>query len=187
VEAKAKAMIEALGPLRPAIPGLGIGRRSDPAFGVAARTVAAPRAKAEARRPVHLAVIVGLSAGAYAASLAGVTALQAATDRTVSDGYAPTSEAADLLRTNHDQLETRLAAAAAAYDKAAAVYGGLSGNLKAYETQLQALAKQVASVKGNATWVPPAAGGLPSVGRAAAPAAKPASHATTCASGKTCP
>lgn len=181
-------MTEALRPLRPVVPGIPVGRRPDPAApGSAARAIAAPRAKAGVRRPVHLAVIVGLSAGAYAASLAGVTALQAASVQAVSDGYAPTSDAVDLLKAHHDGLEARLAAAAAAYDRAATTYGDISGSLKAYEKQLQALAKQVTKTKGSATWVPSTGGGLPSVGRASATASRPASHATTCASGKPCP
>ena len=149
---------------------------------------AASRPRAEGRRPVHLAIFIGLSAGAYAVSMAGVTALQAATVQAESDGYAPTSDAIDLLKTQHDELETRLRIATDAYNTAAGTYGNVSDSLKAYEQQLQALAKQVTKTKGSAAWVPPAGGGgLPSVGRASASSSKPASNAKTCASGKPCP
>lgn len=146
-----------------------------------------PRARADRRRPLHLAMMAGLTAGAYAASLAGVTALQASSDRAISDATVPTSDAVDLLKTHHDDLETRLAAAAAAYDAAATRYQGIAGDLLAYEKQLKALARQVTRAKGSATWAPAAGGSLPTVGRSAASAPRPASHATTCASGKPCP
>ena len=142
-------MTEALRPIRPAIPAISVGRQIGPsASGHDARAMAASRPRAESRRPVHLAIFVGLSAGAYAASLAGVTALQAATVQAVSDGYAPTSDAIDLLKTHHDELEARLQAATAAYNTAADTYGDVSGSLKAYEQQLQALAEQVTKIQG---------------------------------------
>ena len=43
----------------------------------------------EPRRPVHLAVLVGMSASAYAISLAGVAALQSDTDARVAADRAP--------------------------------------------------------------------------------------------------
>ena len=181
-------MTEALRPIRPVVPSIPVGRQIGPsAPGHGARAMVGSRPKAVSRHPVHLAIFVGLSAGAYAASLAGVTALQASTVQAVSDGYAPTSDAIDLLKTHHDQLEARLQAATAAYNTAADTYGDVSGSLKAYEQQLQALAKQVTKTKGSAAWVPPTSGGLPSVGRVSATASKPVSHAKTCASGKPCP
>jgi len=150
-------------------------------------TALVPRSRTERRRPVHLAIMAGLAAGAYAISLAGVTALQASTDRAISDATIPTSDAVDLLKTHHDDLEARLAAAAAAYDAAAARYHGIAGDLLTYEKQLKALAQKVTEAKGSATWVPASGASLPSVGRSAAAAPRPASHATTCASGKPCP
>jgi hypothetical protein len=181
-------MANAPRPIRPAVPVVQVAPQTGPSgSGQNTRAMAASKPRAERRRPVHLAIFVGLSAGAYAASLAGVTALQAVSVQAVSDGYAPTSDAIDLLKTHHDELEARLQAAAAAYNTAADTYGGVSGSLKAYEEQLQALAKQVTKTKGSAAWVPPTSGGLPSVGRVSATTSKPVSHAKTCASGKPCP
>jgi len=175
--------------LRLVSPAAPVGRGPEP---VAASTLATSgavvaRSRPDGRRPLHLALMAGLTAGAYAASLAGVTALQASSDRAISDATVPTSDAVDLLKTHHDDLETRLAAAAAAYDAAAARYHGIAGDLLAYEKQLKALAKQVNRAKGSATWAPAAGGSLPTVGRSAAAAPRPAGHATTCASGKPCP
>lgn len=178
-------MTEALRPPRPILPGLGVGHREERVGTPTA--VAKARVRVEPRRPVHLAVVVGLSAGAYAASLAGVTALQAASQRSLAADAAPAAAAIDQLRSHHDAMDTRLAAAAATYDRAAASYDQVSGDLAAYETQLGALAKQVARAKGSASWMPTSAGSLPSVARSATPASRPSSHATTCASGKICP
>lgn len=179
-------MTEALRPPRSVLPGLGIGHRQQHA-GTVAGAVPKARARVEPRRPLHIAVVVGVSAGAYAASLAGVTALQAASERSLAADYAPAAAAIDQLRSQHDAMDTRLAGGATAYDRAAAAYDQVAGDLAAYEKQLGTLAKQVARAKGSASWMPTYGGSLPSVGRSSAPASRPTSHATTCASGKICP
>ena len=181
-------MARLLRPVPTAVPAIPVQRQIEPTNVRHLALVKAPATpRVEGRRPIHLAVFIGLSAGAYAVSMAGVTALQAATVQTTSDGYAPTTDAIDLLKTQHDALEARLQAATDAYNTAAGTYGTVAGSLKAYEQQLQALAKQVSKTKGSAAWVPAAGGGLPSVGRASASSSKPASNAKTCASGKPCP
>ena len=60
------------------------------------------------RRPVHLAVLVGASAGAYAISLAGVTALQSATDAPRRGRRGPASHAVDIVASGHDGLQTSI-------------------------------------------------------------------------------
>ena len=69
---------------------------------------------AEPRRPVHLAVVVGLSASAYAGALAGVTALQAAGDLEVGASNEP---AVDALTDQLARLESRLGGLAAQVKK----------------------------------------------------------------------
>ncbi len=59
----------------------------------------------DSRRPVHLAVLVGASASVYAISLAGVTALQSATDARLIAERAPADHAADVMARGHDELE----------------------------------------------------------------------------------
>ena len=138
---------------------------------------------AEARRPVHLAVVVGLSAGAYAASLAGVTALQAATDRDLAAANAPAVDTIATLTAEHDRLEARLAAAGTTYGTAATAYAEITDRLTALEGKLGKLASQVKKVEGSASWVPPAVR-MPSVSRAApSRAAPPASNGSSGASG----
>lgn len=170
-------VVDILRPTRPiALPDLRAvtARRETPA-----RPAARPT---EGRRPVHLAVVVGISAGAYAASLAGVTALQAASDRQLSDANAPAREAIASIAGEHDRLDERLTAAGTAYGSAATAYADIVDRMTGVETRLGSLARQVKKVEGSAAWVPPAVR-MPSVSRAAAARSKPASNGSTGASG----
>ncbi len=142
----------------------------------------------EPRRPVHLAVVVGLSAGAYALSLAGVTALQSASDQRQISANGPAADAAQQLRSEHDRLDDRLVAAASDYDAATAAYSEISDQLAAMESRLGKLAAEVRKVQGSAAWTPPPApvAKLPTVtksgsGTKAGP--KPTPNATSGASG----
>ena len=146
----------------------------------------------EPRRPVHLAVIVGLSAGAYAVSLAGVTALQAASDQQLMAANGPAADAVKTLQAEHARLDDRLAAAASTYDAATSAYADISGQLAAMEKRLGKLAVEVHKVQGSAAWTPPpppAAVRLPTVTRSGSsssgsrPAPKPTPNATSGASG----
>lgn len=141
-----------------------------------------PAARPASRRPVHLAVFVGVSAGAYAVALAGVTALQSAGDRQVADGNAPARAAIAAIAAEHDRLDQRLASAGTAYSSTAAAYADIVDLMTGVETRLGKLARQVTKVEGSAAWVPPAVR-LPSVSRAAATASKPVTNGSTGASG----
>lgn len=108
----------------------------------------------ETRRPVHLAVLVGMSATAYAVSLAGVTALQSASDVRVAADRAPAGHAADVLTIGHDRLASSLDEATRAYELAAGRYGQLGTRLGDMETSLAALGKRVEKVTGAADALP---------------------------------
>jgi hypothetical protein len=108
----------------------------------------------EPRRPVHLAVLVGVSAGAYAAALAGVTALQSATDARITAERAPAGHAVDVMAGDADELETSLDAATHAYTVAAGRYERLVPQLTGLETSLDALGKRVSKVTGAANALP---------------------------------
>ena len=136
----------------------------------------------DARRPAHLAVLLGASAGIYAVTLAGVTALQSATDRTVMDERAPLGAATSTLAGGHDAVETDLERAARAYGAAVASYDRLGSRLDAMETSLDVLAGTVSQVSGAANALPGHVA-LPEVTRAVTTKAAPVSHATTGASG----
>jgi hypothetical protein len=131
-------MTEAPPTIRPLRPDAGSGPQPVP------RAPVKPRAKAEPRRPIHLAVAIGLSAGAYAAALAGVTALQSSSEQALVADRAPTADVVDQLRLEHGRLEARMARVSAAYDGAVTAYGKAAGGLGGYEQKLGTLAQQVA-------------------------------------------
>ncbi len=108
----------------------------------------------ETRRPLHLAVIVGMSASAYAISLAGFAALQSATDARVAADRAPTGEAAAALAIAHDQLEGSLDEASRAYLRSSERYARVGTGLQDMETSLDALGSRVEKVSGAAKALP---------------------------------
>lgn len=139
-----------------------------------------------ARRPVHLAVLTGATAGVYAMTLAGVTGLQASTDARLAAARDPIVAAIAEQQVAHDHLEAAVEAADAAYAAAAARYAALLASLGEHEGALAALAAEVTAAEGSAaTLVVPPRPALPAVsasaGTRAAP--RPATNATTGASG----
>lgn len=138
--------------------------------------------RAEERpRPLHLAVLVGASAGLYAISLGTVAALQSATDQAVIDARAPLDQAIRDLAATNDGFTTRLDRAAHADDTLSSAYDRVGPLLDATETTLDALSTRVSRISG-------VAGALPD--RVALPAVPPAvtrtraqAHTTTGASG----
>ena len=172
------------------------------------------RAVAATRRPIHVAVAVGVTASLYAVSLAGVTGLQSSADARLAADRAPAAGAVAQLRDTHDAMESSLDVLADAYTNAANGYRTIADGIAGHETALAALRKQVdaAAVSVDALSVPglsrPAAayprpsGGtsrtaaaasapslarLPAVpGSVAPPARRPVVNACTTASGKPC-
>ena len=136
----------------------------------------------ETRRPLHVAAFLGLSAGAYAISLAGVTALQAQSEAAVVVDRVPTAEAIAELQTRHDALEASTDRAAAAYARAAGAYDTVGRALTDVETKLSGLAEVVGTIQGAAQGLPSRVA-LPRVSRAVAAVSAPTVHATTAASG----
>lgn len=144
---------------------------------------------AEKRRPVHLAVLLGASAGIYAVSLAGATALQSSADLALMRDRAPFDSATSSLADGHDALETDIARAAQAYGDVAGSYDRLTPRLAATESSLDKLDASVAKVSGAARALPgrvalPARAALPQVSRSVSSRRAPATSATTGASGK---
>jgi hypothetical protein len=140
----------------------------------------------EKRRPVHLAVLVGASASAYAITLAGVTALQSTTDaRTVAD-REPGAHAADVMSSGNDALESSLDEATQVFEVAAGRYARLTPRLGDMETSLDALGTRVERVTGAADSLPGRVS-LPrittSTSTVTRTVTKPTVHATTGASG----
>jgi hypothetical protein len=136
----------------------------------------------EPRRPLHLAVFLGLSAGAYAVSLAGVTALQAQSEAAVLVDRVPTAQAIAEITAGHDVLEASADRAAAAYARAAGAYDTVGRTMVDVEARLSGLADVVGAIEGAARSLPSRVA-LPRVTRAVTAVTRPAVHATTAASG----
>jgi hypothetical protein len=151
---------------------------------------------ADPRRPLHLVVLLGASAGLYATSLAGVTFLQSATDRALIDDRAPLDAATGSISSDHDSLESDLARAARAYDAALARYDLLGTQLDGMESSLDNLAGTVSDVSGAAKALPGrvtlprvtrsssgSSGSTATSSKSTSKAAAPATNANTGASG----
>ncbi len=136
----------------------------------------------ESRRPLHLGVFIGLSAGAYALSLAAVTALQAQSEARVAADRAPTEQAIADLATRNDRLEAAAAGAGRTYERATNTYDLASRTLADLETRLAGLAQVVGAVEGASRSLPDHVA-LPRVIRTVSSVRPPSVHATTAASG----
>lgn len=136
------------------------------------------------RRPIHLAVLVGFSTGAYAAALAGVTTLQSDTDLALIADRAPIARVADAAAFRHDRLEAAVEEASRRYGVLAARYDGFGRGFGDLESAIDGLGARVEIIAESARSLPtridlPTVRALP----AARPAARPKTHGTTGASG----
>lgn len=134
------------------------------------------------RKPVHVAVAIGLTTGIYAASLAAVTALQANHDRAMAAGRAPVAAAMESLGDANDRLTRGVDASVASYEAAATGYRALTDDLAALESRLADLGGAVGAVRGSMAALPSRVA-LPSVGRVASRSTASRTQATTGASG----
>jgi hypothetical protein len=132
--------------------------------------------------PAHLGVILGLSTGTYALTLAAVTGLQSSAEAATRMERAPTIAAIEAMAADHDRLTARLDAARAAYEAAAGVYGDAGLQIADLDDRHDALAAAVSEVSGTASSLPSSVT-LPPISRSVARVAAPASQATTGASG----
>lgn len=137
--------------------------------------------RVERRRPLHLAVTLGVSAGVYAASLAAVTTLQAGQDAAAAANAAPAEAALAAVQAANDRLADGLDAASSAFDRAGTGYRRVAAGLARTDARLGTLAASVASIEGAAVKLP-ASVPLPAVGSVRVVAA-PIVNATTGASG----
>ena len=111
---------------------------------------AVTRAAAPARRPIHVVVAVGMTAGLYAISLAGVAALQSASDLQLAADRAPAADAVAGLKSAHDAIEASLGTLNGTYARAADAYQGIAKAIVGHEQALAALGQQVQAVAGSA-------------------------------------
>lgn len=134
------------------------------------------------RLPLHVAVMVGLSAGTFGLCLASVTALESASEARVAAERAPIAADIDTLAAGQDRVARSLDVADGAYAGAASAYAALGSRLMSLEASLGNLAGTVTKIDG-ASRALPAQVALPAVSGSISAAGKPSSHATTGASG----
>ncbi len=170
------------------------------ATGAASLSVVPPRAVARSasagsRRPLHVVVAVGMTAGLYAVSLAGVTMLQGVTDARLAAERAPAADAVAALKNSHDAMESQLTQINGTYASVADKYKAVSAGIVGHEKSLQALGSQVKKAVGSASalnmpsisYGGGGGGGLPSISSSTVyVSSKPAAVACTTASGKPC-
>lgn len=133
--------------------------------------------------PPHVGVTAGVAIGMYAVTIAGVTGLQAATDARLAAERAPALNAVGTLTVGSDRLESQLAVVETELQRTADRYAALSAGIDGYEARLAILSASVSDVAGTAATLP-ARVSLPAVsGRVAAVPSRPATNATTGASG----
>ena len=116
----------------------------------AARPAVATRTGVATRRPVHVVVAVGMTAGLYALSLAGVSALQSAADTRLAADRAPAAGAVAGLKSAHDAMEADLGTLSGAYAHAANEYKVIAKGIAGHEQSLATLGKQVQAAAGSA-------------------------------------
>jgi len=136
------------------------------------------------RRPYHLGVLLGLSAAAYAGTLAVVTAEQAAADSRVAAARDPILQVVDALRVGNERLERGLAVISHRSNTGLEAYDRLSIAIGRLDRDLDALATVVANIQGASRDLPTKVA-LPQVTRTVRTVVKaaPTTHGTTRASG----
>ena len=137
----------------------------------------------DARRPLHLAIMLGASTALYAGSLACVALLQSDADRALTERQAPAKDAVARIHVGHDRLDAAIGQAADAYARAASRYEALTPTLTNTETSLSDLASRVETISGAARALP-ARISLPPITKVVrTTSTRPRTSATTGASG----
>ena len=174
-------MTEALRPVGRTLPGRALPDLPSGDVRPAVRAIGA-RAAAEVKRPYHLGVLLGISAGAYAVSLAGVTWLEASSEAATAAVRAPAAAAIAQVAAQNDRLERAHAGVGERLTATGDDYGAAATLLADLEDQLGTLSATIGAIEGQSLKLPTRIA-LPSAPRAAA-AAKPRTVATSGASGK---
>lgn len=138
--------------------------------------------RTDPRRAIHLGVLVGVSTAGYAASLAGVTMLQSASDRAIIGTRDPVARSTAAIAAHHDTIEQAMRDATDRYTEIAVRYAGLDPGIGALEGKLDDLDILAHRITDTAASLPTRVK-LPAVHAAPAPVAAPRIHAVTGASG----
>jgi hypothetical protein len=133
-------------------------------------------------RPIHLAVLVGASAGIYAVGLAAVTMWQSGSDEALTNARAPVDAAIRGLSAANDRFSDDLDVAGRADGTLSAAYDRLGSMLDRAEATLDGLSTTVSGITGAANAMPNRVA-LPAVPRQTVTRSVSNAHATTGASG----
>ena len=153
----------------------------------------APARAAAARKPVprkaplHVPMALGVTAGLYAVSLAGIAGLQAQADGAAAARQQPFVDAVAAVSDGRAGLEHDLRATVDALNTASSAYDTAVSGTASLEASIAALSKEVTAATGAAAYVPRAqsVARLPSAPRTVTVVVTvPATQATTGASGK---
>ena len=101
---------------------------------------------ADARRPFHVPVIVGISAGIYAGSLAICGMLQIETDRALIEDRRPVADAIQTLGAHHDRMAAELLVATQRYADAAGDYEAAAADTAQLRKRLDALKRRLVAI-----------------------------------------
>jgi hypothetical protein len=135
----------------------------------------------DGRRPVHLAVLLALSAGAYAVTLAAVTGAQSVADAAQRRLLAPVASGVSSIEFDYGPFEQRLREASDRYTDVAGRYDRIAPRVEDLGAALDALSGSVQQITDTADRLPDRVP-LPAVARAPR-AVAPTTHAVTGASG----
>jgi hypothetical protein len=140
-------------------PGSDAHRLGDMQVATIPEALAADRASAVRREaflsaPARAGMLLGASAALYAATLAGVSVLQAQDDASLAASRAPYLDALAESRTANDALETRIQAANTRIADLITTYGSVGADVEAFQARLDELATLVADVQGSAAALP---------------------------------
>jgi hypothetical protein len=133
------------------------------------------------RIPAHVIVMLSATTAGYAATLAGVTANQAAGEAGLRTERDPLAADIAAVAAGHDDLADRLESWRAGYTTAADAYDHAAAILGALHDQLAGLASTVADIDGVSRNLPTSVR-MP-VPRTVVQVGTPSTHATTGASG----
>jgi predicted RecB family endonuclease len=137
------------------------------------------------KAPLHVPIALGVTAGLYAVSLAGITGLQHQADVAQAARQQPLADAISGLARERATLEANLGTTVDSLNAVSAAYGTAVSGTTALDTSVAALAAQVQAATGAAARLPASSARLPSAPRVVTVVvAAPATQATTGASGK---
>lgn len=132
--------------------------------------------------PSHVVVMFAASTAAYAVMLAGVAGLQSRNEAFVAAARQPAADGVAQVRSGHDDLTARLAAAQAAYNGTVAAYTAAGGSLDTLAQQLGVLSTLVGQIDGVSRSMPTTVS-LPVVHSSVGTVRSPSTQSTTGASG----